>query len=190
MFRRVNGSVNGVLIDFDLATTRNSMLKNHKGIRTGTRPFIAVSLHLGRGQDEIPEHRERFDLESIFYVMYWDARFFDKGKKVVLPGSTAQKEYDNWVQSDDCCIIDLKKCVFGLGYTANITAFFEPLEDTWLYPLGQIFNTGYTKLNGQRGKFRRRGKDRSVKDWEIEGFDYNTLGGNVTFEKIWSIMRL
>ena len=187
MYRRVNGKVNGVLIDFDLASSRNSTTKSHKGVRIGTRPFMAVSLHLEIFQDEIPDHRERFDLESIFYVVYWDARFYDKGRKVVLPGSVAQNSYNDWITYNDETAIAVKEHTLTT-LNPDITAFFRPLINSWLLSLGELFYDGYGKLKKVRNDLLAKG-EKLGKDWEIEGFDYDTLGGNVIFEKIWDIMR-
>ena len=62
----------GVMNDFDLGQTSDDEREGYKGERTGTRPFMSISLHLEEWQTQIPEHIQRFNLESVFYVMFWE----------------------------------------------------------------------------------------------------------------------
>ena len=80
MFRRERGVVYGVMNDFDLGQISDVEREGYKGERTGTRPFMSISLHLGRRQTQIPKHIERFDLESVFYVMFWEAQLSNNGE--------------------------------------------------------------------------------------------------------------
>ena len=50
MFRRENGEIYGVINDFDLAWMEDRVCKGHKSEWTGTRPFMAISLHLDKIQ--------------------------------------------------------------------------------------------------------------------------------------------
>ena len=80
MFRRERGVVYGVMNDFDLGQISDVERKGYKGERTGTRLFMSISLHLEEGQTQIPKHIERFDLESVFYVMFWEGRLSNNGE--------------------------------------------------------------------------------------------------------------
>ena len=72
----------------------------------------------------------------------------------------------------------------------HLNESYRPLLAQWLDPLGKIFDNGYQKLHEFRGKCIYDDPDYSVQvDWEISGFDYDTLGGNVIFENIWNIIK-
>ena len=186
MFRRERGVVYGVMNDFDLGQTSDVGCEGYKVERTGTRPFMSISLHLGRGQTQIPKHIERFDLESVFYVMFWEAQLSNKGE--LYATKAAKDEYKRWNRNDDISLIAAKRTT--LHDMASLNESYRPLVAQWLEPLGKIFDNGYQKLHEFREKRIYDDPDYSLPvNWEIPGFDYDTLGGNVTFENRWNIIK-
>ena len=179
MFRRERGVVYGVMNDFDLGQISDVERKGYKGERTGTRPFMSISLHLGRGQTQIPKHIERFDLESVFYVMFWEAQLSNKGE--LYATKAAKDEYKRWNGNDDISLIAAKRITFH--DMASLNESYRPLLAQWLKPLGEMFDTGYRKL------VECDDNCTVPVDLQRPAFDYDTLGGNVTFEKIWDIIK-
>ena len=179
MFRRERGVVYGVMNDFDLGQISDVEREGYKGERTGTRPFMSISLHLDEGQTQIPKHIERFDLESVFYVMFWEGRLSNNGE--LYATEAAKDEYKRWNGHDDITLIKDKRTAFH--DIASLNESYRPLVAQWLEPLGKMFDTGYRKLV-------KCGDNCTVPvDLQQPAFDYDTLGGNVTFEKIWDIIK-
>ena len=179
MFRRERGVVYGVMNDFDLGQISDVEREGYKGERTGTRLFMSISLHLGRGQTQIPKHIERFDLESVFYVMFWEGRLSNNGE--LYATEAAKDEYKRWNGHDDITLIKDKRTAFH--DIASLNESYRPLVAQWLEPLGEMFDTGYRKL------VECDDKCTVPVDLQRPAFDYDTLGGNVTFEKIWDIIK-
>ncbi|KAA8906865.1 hypothetical protein FN846DRAFT_778048 [Sphaerosporella brunnea] len=69
--RPEHGCGAGILIDLDLAISRNRLKNSGASHRTGTPDFMAVGLLSGQ------PHRPRHDLESFFFVLLWLATFYD-----------------------------------------------------------------------------------------------------------------
>ena len=67
MCRRLeDGSVQGVLNDWDVASTSHTESDSeHTNMRTGTMPFMSIDLH----RKLPPVHIERFEYESLFHVL-------------------------------------------------------------------------------------------------------------------------
>ena len=185
MFRRERGVVYGVMNDFDLGQISDVERKGYKGERTGTRPFMSISLHLGEGQTQIPKHIERFDLESVFYVMFWEGRLSNNGE--LYATEAAKDAYKRWNGNDDISLIAAKRTTFHVIMPHHLNESYRPLLAQWLDPLGKMFKDGYEELVNFRKKYTT---NPSVPvDWDLRGFDYDTLQGNVTFEKIWDIIK-
>ena len=179
MFRRERGVVYGVMNDFDLGQISDVERKGYKGERTGTRLFMSISLHLGEGQTQIPKHIERFDLESVFYVMFWEAQLSNNGE--LYATKAAKDEYKRWNGHDDISLIKDKRTAFH--DMASLNESYRHLLAQWLKPLGEMFDTGYRKL------VECDDNCTVPVDLQRPAFDYDTLGGNVTFEKIWDIIK-
>ena len=185
MFRRERGVVYGVMNDFDLGQISDVEREGYKGERTGTRPFMSISLHLGRGQTQIPKHIERFDLESVFYVMFWEAQLSNNGE--LYATEAAKDEFDEWDRKNDQSLISDKGRILWAITPRHLNESYRPLVAQWLDPLGKMFKDGYEELVNFRKKCTT---NPSVPvDWDLRGFDYDTLQGNVTFEKIWDIIK-
>ena len=185
MFRRERGVVYGVMNDFDLGQISDVEREGYKGERTGTRPFMSISLHLGEGQTQIPEHIERFDLESVFYVMFWEAQLSNKGE--LYATKAAKDEFDEWNRKNDKSLIAAKGRILWAIMPDHLNESYRPLVDQWLDPLGKMFKDGYEELVNFRKKCTTNPS--VLVDWDLRGFDYDTLQGNVTFEKIWDIIK-
>ena len=185
MFRRERGVVYGVMNDFDLGQISDVERKGYKGERTGTRPFMSISLHLKRGETQIPEHRERFDLESVFYVIFWEAQLSNRGELYAM--KDAVNDYKRWIRIEDTFLIPAKKDTFRAIMPYYLNESYRPLLAQWLDPLGKMFKDGYEELVSFRKKCTTNPS--VLVDWDLRGFDYDTLQGNVTFEKIWDIIK-
>ena len=179
MFRRERGVVYGVMNDFDLGQISDVEREGYKGERTGTRLFMSISLHLEEGQTQIPKHIERFDLESVFYVMFWEAQLSNNGE--LYATEAAKDEYKRWNGHDDISLIKDKRTAFH--DMASLNESYRPLLAQWLKPLGEMFDTGYRKL------VECDDNCTVPVDLQRPAFDYDTLGGNVTFKKIWDIIK-
>ena len=77
MCRRLeDGKIQGVLNDWDVASTSHTESdSDHTNMRTGTMPFMSIDLH----QHPPPVHMERFEYESLFYVLYWICLSYSDG---------------------------------------------------------------------------------------------------------------
>ena len=171
--------------DFDLGQISDVEREGYKGERTGTRPFMSISLHLEEGQTQIPKHIERFDLESVFYVMFWEAQLSNKGE--LYATEAAKDEYKRWNGNDDISLIAAKRTTFHVIMPHHLNESYRPLLAQWLDPLGKMFKDGYEELVNFRKKCTTN--PAVPVDWDLRGFDYDTLQGNVTFEKIWDIIK-
>ena len=167
--------------DFDLGQISDVERKGYKGERTGTRPFMSISLHLDEGQTQIPKHIERFDLESVFYVMFWEGRLSNNGE--LYATEAAKDAYKRWNGNDDISLIAAKRTTFHVIMPHHLNESYRPLLAQWLDPLGKMFKDGYERL------VECDDNCTVPVDLQRPAFDYDTLGGSVTFEKIWDIIK-
>ena len=189
MFRLEDGKVYGVINSFNLAEREDNSSKGHKSGQSWERPFMSISLHLDEKMMMTTEYIERFDLESILYVMWWEVRLFDKGK--LFATEEAQETYKKWIGLDDENLHEFKRVALWDIREDLINESYRPLCWTWLRPLCRIFADGYSELLEYNSKCEgtETCSDFSLPDGEeLTEFDYDTLGGHVTFEKIWEIM--
>ena len=124
MFRRERGVVYGVMNDFDLGQISDVEREGYKGERTGTRPFMSISLHLGEGQTQIPKYIERFDLESVFYVMFWEGRLSNNGELYATKAAWDARR--RWNGKDDQSLIQAKKIPFTRLCLVILTNLTDP----------------------------------------------------------------
>ncbi|KAI5120093.1 hypothetical protein M0805_001249 [Coniferiporia weirii] len=160
-----DGTLRGVLHGWDLAEVGDSSEKDAKGTWISARPFMAIDLL----QVEPPDHIERFDWESFFYVLVWICCHYFGGYKI--KESTA---LDRWLQQDLTYLSATKSALLLRFPFDQITDHFKPLVDPWLEPLREIFFDGYCAQSSVR---------------RPEPFDGKTLGGHVTYDKVWDIFR-
>ncbi|KAI5120098.1 hypothetical protein M0805_001254 [Coniferiporia weirii] len=159
-----DGTLRGVLNDWDLIKVGNSKEDNPRGTRTGTRPFMAIDLL----EAEPPGHIERFDWESIFYVLLRIGCHYINGRKVkdiVLV---------NWLEHDMGKLNEFKTSNLTKFKFNLITDHFKPLVHLWLKPLQLLFRAGYTAQSDCIHQ---------------TSFDGETLGGHVTYKRVWDIFQ-
>ena len=197
MFRRTpSGVIQGVLGDWDSARSNKTSTKYESDrIWTGTRPFISKDLHVGRPAS----HYERFDYESIFYSLYWISLFYVEGKfrpTTEIPETV--ERWKSWNSYEDRKIFDAKTTLIHTRWNENYFSTFSlPLVWCWLGPLRTIFKRGYSvrdDFNDMRDMRRRlnsapHGTNMDTASPSLPEFDDETLGGNVTFERIYDILR-
>ncbi|KAI5120094.1 hypothetical protein M0805_001250 [Coniferiporia weirii] len=159
-----DGTLRGVLNDWDLAKVGSSKEENPKGTRTGTRPFMAIDLL----EAEPPDHVERFDWESIFYVLLWIGCHYINGREI--EGIV----FVDWLEHDLGKLKKFKRSDLGDFDFKKITDHFKPLVHLWLKPLQLLFRAGY---------------DAQSDCPDGEPFVGETLQGHVTYAKVWNIFK-
>ncbi|PAV19315.1 acetate kinase [Pyrrhoderma noxium] len=94
MCRRLgDGSVQGILNDWDVASTSHTESDSeHTNMRTGTMPFMSIDLH----RKLPPVNIERFEYESLFYVLYWICLSYSYGK--LLPEEKRHSAFKRWLR--------------------------------------------------------------------------------------------
>ncbi|PAV20029.1 other 1 kinase [Pyrrhoderma noxium] len=179
MYRRLeDGSVQGVLNDWDVASTSHTESDSeHTNMHTGTMPFMSIDLH----QKLPPVHMERFEYESLFYVLYWICLSYSYGK--LLPEEkrhSAFKRWPYWNSDDHEGVCSAK---VGLRDNGKIfenvdkfPAMHRPLVQPWLERLRYQFDEGYHA----RRKSIAEGKQFK---------DNYTLGGYVSYKTIRKILE-
>ncbi|KAI5115343.1 hypothetical protein M0805_004151 [Coniferiporia weirii] len=203
------GRVCGVLNDWDLAKLKDSKDPTSNS-RTGTRPFMARDLLTDKPQ----EHLERFDWESMLYVLIWIACRYGPGGLVVN-----EDPLPSWFEHDLEHLEDNKSSVCG-GKIPPFTKHYRGLR-RWIHPMIMLFQSGYSwKLMGHPTDETDMEEPTDESDVEeptdetvageptdetvaeeptdetdVEERTYdinelNTLGGYVTYEKLRDIYRL
>ena len=102
----------GFLIDFDLAIELEGDGPSGAKEKTGTRAFMAIGALKGLG------HTFMYDLESIFWILFWICIHFDGPEKDI--GATT---FDAWNYEPDDKLVSLK-----LGTVADEDTFLETGE--------------------------------------------------------------
>jgi Fungal protein kinase len=166
MFRKKDGSIFGVLNDFDLSVFRNRSGASSKQ-RTGTRPFQAIDLLAG----EAVEHRYRHDLESLFYVIVWITSRYCGGKEIKEP------PLQEWSERGGV-ELQKEKRVFLTVPPPRATSDFEALEDC-VERMRRALQEGFAARTNHEADVRRAAK---VAAPPSQAFDYETLGGYVSFD--------
>ncbi|KAI5115937.1 hypothetical protein M0805_004064 [Coniferiporia weirii] len=159
----------GVLNDWDLAKLKDSK-ESTSNSRTGTRPFMARDLLT----DEPVEHLERFDWESMLYVLVWIACRYGSGGVLKKPSALLK-----WLEHDLETLQDNKTAVCGCIYPP-LTEHYEELT-SWIDPMLNLFASGYkAKAIYERALEKAKEKSMTMSDT----FDSKTLGGHVTYKKL------
>ena len=179
MCRRLeDGSVQGVLNDWDVASTSHTESESeHTNMRTGTMPFMSIDLH----EDPPPVHMERFEYESLFYVLYWICLSYSNGK--LLPEEKRHSAFKRWPYWNSNDHEDVLSAKVGLRDNETIfenvdkfPAMYRPLVQPWLERLRYQFDEGYYA----RRKSKAQGKQFK---------DNYTLGGYVSYKAIRKILE-
>ncbi|THH09008.1 hypothetical protein EW145_g2312 [Phellinidium pouzarii] len=123
----------GAMNDGDLTKVGKATGINPKGTGTGTQPFMSLDILVPNP----PDHLERFDWESMFYVLLWIACHYVDGEDV----NPDALKY--WLERDMALLIKIKQSDLRMIDHALTTTQFEPLAETWLDSLRKFFNEGY-----------------------------------------------
>ena len=184
----------GVLSDWDSACNKETEGEyNRDGMCVGTRAFISRELHIKKPLI----HYERYDYESLFYSLYWISVFYTGGKsRPKTEISEIYEEWKEWNSYKDTMIYKSKQSFLFSGWNEGcISSFFLPLDECWLDPIRDLFGVGYRaqkkyekrKLYIGSLENRAEGKEASSRSPQTI-FNDETLGGHVTFEKIYDIL--
>ena len=178
MCRRLeDGKIQGVLNDWSVASTSHTESgPDHTNI--GTMAFKSRDLH----EDPPPVHMERFEYESLFYVLYWICLSYSDGK--LLPAEKRHSDSADWPywNSDNYKVV----LNFKTGLQGNSAIFrdvdrfpamYRPLIRPWLRLLRYTLRRGYSA----RHDARFAGK--------LAEFDNDTLGKYVSYESIHKILE-
>ncbi|KAL5528126.1 hypothetical protein ACEPAF_7262 [Sanghuangporus sanghuang] len=172
-----DGAVHGVFIDFDLASAGEPGGEEHHGRRTGTRRFM--SKELLRGQTT-PLHLERFDWEAFFYVICWIGTHYSNGKKIKTDA------FEEWDTDVDKLLVRSKQSVLvGLSdpdLRILFTDLYKPLVTSWMDDVQSMF----LAADQARKKFERAKAANPEEDALVF---LETLGGHVTWDKFWQILK-
>ncbi|THH01887.1 hypothetical protein EW145_g6842 [Phellinidium pouzarii] len=169
MYRKMpDGTLRGVLNDWDLAKVGNSA-DALKG--AGTCRFMARDLLVKNP----PDHLERFDWESMFYVLYWIACRYENGRCV------NHGALERWSSNDADVLRATKNFIFSDLELKMVTKHFWPFVCTWLDPFRELFSGGYLARTDCSNRICMTGVQ--------EEFDDTSLGGHVTYDKLWAILR-
>ncbi|EGN97778.1 hypothetical protein SERLA73DRAFT_137897 [Serpula lacrymans var. lacrymans S7.3] len=170
MYRSRNGTICGVLNDFDLASTKTQSKPTSKQ-RTGTKPYMTIDLLYG----DDPEHLYRHDLESLLYVMIRHAgRFDDQGHVVENP------LFQEWDEEGTRQLYKTKHT-----FITSTPKWDEYLTGRYLAAFGPCFfhlHLMFRKGFGSRDDAQATHTFHST-PCACAPFDELTLGDNVTFDK-------
>jgi hypothetical protein len=192
MFRRINGKVYGVLVDFDLSSWTASLKGDYTKTsqqRTGTPPYMAHGLL--DGTDAL--HLYRHDVESLLYIMLLiSTRYEVRAPEGEEDGGLKTREgleelpFDDWFHQRVYRALSSAKVKFlsKVSVELDLSPSFEDFDD-WLTELRIAFFNGFHsreahKMSVREGK-RRRGA--------IKVFDDETLGGHVSYAKLVGSVR-
>ena len=184
----------GVLSDWDSACNKETEGECNKDeMYVGTRAFISRELHIKKPLI----HYERYDYESLLYSLYWISVFYSEGKsRPETEISGAYEDWKKWNSYEDDIITSKKGSFLYLGGKDGfLSSFFLPLDECWIDPIRDLFCDGYrAQIKYEKRKLyigslenRAEGKEASSRSPQTI-FNDETLGGHVTFEKIYNIL--
>ena len=189
MYRRIEGKVYGVLMDFDLSSWTRSLAGNYTKTsqqRTGTPPYMAHGVLDGTD----PMHMYRHDVESIFYIILmlatrYEVYSLDDG---VGGGLRARRElgqlpFHQWFnQSEYTTLSSSKHSFFGKpSMKLDLSPAFKDFGN-WIQGLRRAFHAGFHSresykmaVSDEVPKMKLRSAPKTPE------FDDETLGGHVTY---------
>lgn len=161
----------GVLNDWDLAKVDG--FSTESLFRTGTRVFLATDLL----QSVSTLHIERFDWESALYVLIWITTRYEDGEEKYTD------VLNQWFNIDDEIASNAKSTYIDHAEKRPSLKTFKLLHQYWIHPWAVLYRNG----------FQARSDNVWARRLEVtpasESFDVETLGGRVTYEKIWDILK-
>ena len=193
MFRRTSrGKVQGVLSDWDSACNKETEGEyNGDEMYVGTRAFISRELHIKKPLT----HYERYDFESLLYSLYWISVFYSEGRsRLETEISEAYTQWKKWNSYEDDTIRAFKgEFLNSVQNESWMSSFFLPLSRSWLQPMKKLLRNGYyAKLNyeevGRESLEDERKEEDSAPGTSKTVFNDETLGGHVTFQRIYKIL--
>ena len=122
-----------------------------------------------------------FDWESFFYVICWIASHYSFGEEV------ESQAFKTWDESNDEKLRDTKEALlYGhsrIDLDTAFTDFFKPLITCWIEPMQAMF----ALCDQARKNFKALKRANPEDDTLV--FDEETIGGHVTWEKLWGILK-
>ncbi|KAK7464460.1 hypothetical protein VKT23_006630 [Stygiomarasmius scandens] len=189
-YRKDDKTVRGVLNDFDLASELPLRGRSSQQ-RTGTKPYMSADL-LDRSWAR--KHDYRHELEALFYVMLILCCHYKQYDSKIQ--QTTKLPFKSWFRDSPESIANEKtRWVTKSLSTVPTTSFFKAFK-------GNLANLKDQLHGGQAAKdtysFQKRQHDKKVKQFakihkEMEPspvFDWQTLGGHVSYETFKDIMCL
>ncbi|KAF9474599.1 hypothetical protein BDN70DRAFT_936534 [Pholiota conissans] len=174
MFRRKDGHIHGVLIDYDLVLElqKRDLGPSSKLNRTGSRLYIALDL-----LDTPPmAHQYRHDLESLYYVLV-----------VLTTGYKNSSLTEDWRYADaknkSLALYENKFVFIHMHLIPPLSTPFQKLEDI-IEGLGLLFQLGYRA----QCDARRNARKALQKNLPLPLFNEVTLGGHVDFDEFEAIL--
>ena len=140
---------------------------------------------------------KRYDFESLLYSLYWISVFYSEGKS--RPETEISEAYEHWKEWNsykDDRIKSKKDSFLFVEWKEKedwVSPFFLPLSRSWLRPMRKLFHIGYSAKTlyedaecislGNEGE-----GEESTCCLSQTVFNDETLGGHVTFERIYKIL--
>ncbi|KAJ8517264.1 hypothetical protein ONZ45_g5537 [Pleurotus djamor] len=178
----------GILGDWDLSTVlKNGVVpRSAAKHRTGTQPFMAVDLLA----DAPPPHLYRHDLESFLWVLLWAMVNYDLKGHRRIPKDHPLSAWESDTTSNSKSKRGIIEHIQDLkAITDKVRPAFQPLIEEWVTPLVDLFADGFTAQETNARLLARQARSSRLSGSDEQpGFDNDTLGGNVTFEKFMEVI--
>ncbi|KAF5374403.1 hypothetical protein D9757_007828 [Collybiopsis confluens] len=179
MYLRHSDNVYGVLIDFDLASFLMDMDKSPASkFRTGTKPYMSFDLLTSRYAKTDKGHPYRYDLESLFYIVLILSCHYTGPNTL-----TSRLHFSEWFDRADQDVANKKLLFLQDTEEPPVQEFFSGFSD-WIRSIRLMLGMGYNN---------RLFLGMSEKSWpslpsEMATYDFETLGGNITYMKMMEVM--
>ncbi|KAJ3791559.1 hypothetical protein GGU11DRAFT_804248, partial [Lentinula aff. detonsa] len=185
MVRSKNGTIYGVLNDWDLATWLNNDRDGPTSLfRTGTKPYMAHEQQSVRWKGP---HRYRHDMESMFYVMLLFACLYSSPKEKVPNFEDKDFRLEEWHRKDDEFLRRTKKSlVHDSPFGPPVSPFFIGFR-LWLIQLQKRLRKG---LNDMGDLDIEAATQEASQSDTLPTFNMETLGGQFSCEQIGMILHM
>ncbi|KAK0478803.1 hypothetical protein IW261DRAFT_1337140, partial [Armillaria novae-zelandiae] len=178
MWRRtVDGSIRGVLNDFDLSSLRSATGASSTQ-RTGTLAYMAYELLSSDENGQPPKHLYRHDVESVFYVillLLCRYKFVGTQSSSQEARRKVASPFDHWYTLTRAQLKTEKGYFLLRGASPMVNRGFHDFQ-TWVDDLCQQFMLGFHNLASNESS-KKRGKT-------TEPFDEETLGDHISYSVI------
>ncbi|KAF8184764.1 hypothetical protein BJ912DRAFT_1060749 [Pholiota molesta] len=185
MYRKVDGRICGVLIDYDLSLFFNKRKPGPSSKqRMGSRPYMAIDLL----QPTPTKHLYRHDLESLFYGIVVLVTRYDGGKEINNP------PFQDWFELSRRSLRREKESFLRKLETQRTSAFKR--LGSLLLRMGDMFHIGYEARRNHIMSVRlmwadqypqTTSEDQAILDSKSR-FNDESLAGNVDFDKFQIIL--